>query len=199
MPVIPATRVVVVDAHLQREDTMPKRAVVAVPRSLNEAAQFLAEIGQEQRATDKIQSGLNAKVDELKAKAMVDVEPHQKNISELVEGLFAFAEAHRDELTNGGKHKTVEVPTGTFGWRMTPPAVKLRDVESILKSLKSLKLKRFIRTKEEVDKEAMLKEPETAKTVKGVSIGQHEEFIAKPSELEVEIAIEVDKLKKAAA
>ena len=46
---------------------------------------------------------------------------------------------------------------------------------------------------------AMLKEPETAKTVKGVSIGQHEEFIAKPSELEVEIAIEVDKLKKAAA
>ena len=178
---------------------MPKKAVVAVPKNLNEAAQFLAEIGQEQRATDKIRSILNAKVDELKAKAMADDEPHQKKISQLVEGLFAFAEAHRDELTDGGKRKTVEVPTGTFGWRMTPPSVKLRDVESILESLKALKLKRFIRTKEEVDKEAMLKEPETAKTVKGVSISQHEEFVAKPAELEVEIATLVDKLKKAAS
>ena len=178
---------------------MPKKAVIPVPKNLEEAAGFLAEIGQEQRATDKIRSGLNAKVDELKAKAMADGEPHQEKISQLVEGLFAFAEAHRDELTDGGKRKTVEVPTGTFGWRMTPPSVKLRDVESILESLKALKLKRFIRTKEEVDKEAMLKEPETAKTVKGVSISQHEEFVAKPAELEVEIATLVDKLKKAAS
>ena len=178
---------------------MPKRAVVPVPKNLNEAAQFLAEIGQEQRATDEIRSNLNAKVDELKAEAIADDEPHQKKISELVEGLFAFAEGHRNELTDGGKRKTVEVPTGTFGWRMTPPAVSLRAVKSVLKSLKSLKLKRFIRTKEEVDKEAMLKEPETAKTVQGVSISQHEEFVAKPAVLEVEIITRVDKLKRAAA
>jgi phage host-nuclease inhibitor protein Gam len=82
---------------------------------------------------------------------------------------------------------------------MTPPSVKLRDVEAILKSLKSLRLERFIRTKEEVDKEAMLKEADVAKTVKGVSISQHEEFIAKPAELEVEIATRVDKLKRAAS
>ena len=178
---------------------MPKKVVIAVPKSLDEAAQFLAQIGQEQRATDKIQSGLNTAVDKLKTQAMTDAEPHQKKVSQLVEGLFAYAEAHRDELTDGGKRKTVEVPTGTFGWRMTPPAVSLRDIESILKSLKSLKLKRFIRTKEEVDKEAMLKEPDVAKTVKGVSIGQREEFVAKPAVLEVEIATQVDKLKKAVA
>ena len=178
---------------------MPKRAVVAVPKSLDEAAQFLAQIGGEQRATDKIQSDLNVKVDKLKAEAMADDKPHQKKISELVEGLFAYAEAHRDELTDRGKRKTVKVPTGTFGWRMTPPTVSLRNVKSILENLKSLRLKRFIRTKEEVDKEAMLKEPKVAKTVKGVSISQHEEFVAKPSELEVEIAIQTDKLRKAAA
>ena len=178
---------------------MPKKAVIPVPKNLEEAAGFLAEIGQEQRATDKIRSGLNAKMDELKAKAMADDEPHQKKISQLVEGLFAYAEANRAELTDGGKRKTVEVPTGIFGWHMTPPAVKLRDVELILESLKSLKLERFIRTKEEIDKEAILKEPNVATTVKGVSISQHEEFVAKPSELEVEIATQVDKLKKAAS
>jgi len=82
---------------------------------------------------------------------------------------------------------------------MTPLSVSLRDAESILKSLRSLGLQRFIRIKEEVSKEAMLKEPDVAKTVKGVSISQREEFVAKPAELEVEIATQVDKLKKAAS
>jgi len=31
---------------------MPKKAVVAVPKNLEEAALFLAQIGKEQRATD---------------------------------------------------------------------------------------------------------------------------------------------------
>ncbi|MBU2109661.1 host-nuclease inhibitor Gam family protein [Patescibacteria group bacterium] len=178
---------------------MLKKVVIAVPKSLDEAAEFLAQMGKEQRATDVIQSGLNAEVDRLKAKAMAGAKPHQDKISQLVEGLFAFAEAHRDELTDHGKRKTVEVPTGTFGWRMTPLSVSLRDAESILKSLRSLGLQRFIRIKEEVSKEAMLKEPDVAKTVKGVSISQREEFVAKPAELEVEIATQVDKLKKAAS
>ena len=178
---------------------MPKKVVIAVPKSLDEAAQFLAQIGEGQRAADKIQLDINTKVEQLKAQAMADVKPHQEKISQLVEGLFAYAEVHRDELTDGGKRKTIEVPTGIFGWRMTPPAVSLRDVKSILKNLKSLGLKRFIRTKEEIDKEAILKEPNVATTVKGVSISQHEEFIAKPAELEVEIATQVDKLKKAAS
>lgn len=175
---------------------MPKKVVIAVPKSLDEAAQFLAQIGEEQRATDKIQSDLNAEVDKLKTKAMADIDPYQKKISQLIEGLFAYAEAHRDELTDGGKRKTVEVPTGIFGWRMTPPAVSLHNVKSILEGLKSLGLKHFIRIKEEINKEAMLKEPELAKTVKGVSISQREEFVAKPAELEVEITTQVDKLKK---
>lgn len=178
---------------------MPKKTVIAVPKSLDEAAEFLRQIGEKQRDIDTIKSGLNVKVDKLKDEAMANAKPHQDKVSKLVEGLFAYAESHRDELTDGGKRKTVEVPTGTFGWRMTPPSVSLRDVESILKSLKSLALQRFIRIKEQVDKEAMLREPETAKTVKGVSISQHEEFVAKPAELEVEIATQVDKLKKAAS
>ena len=183
----------------ERRFVMPKKVVIAVPKSLDEAAQFLAQIGKEQRATDKIRSNINTKVEKLKAKAMADAEPHQEKISQLVEGLFAYAEAHRDKLTDSGKYKTVKVPTGIFGWRMTPPAVSLRNVKSILESLKSLGLECFIRTNEEIDKEAMLKEPELAKTVKGVSISQHEEFITKPAELEVEIATQVDKFKKAAS
>jgi len=179
--------------------TIPKKAVIDVPKSLEEAAKFLAQIGSEQRSIDMIQSNLNTEVEKLKAKVVARVESREDRISRLVEGLFAFAEVNRDKLTDNGKRKTVEVPTGWFGWRMTPPAVSLRKVASILESLHSLGLERFIRLKEEVNKEAMLAEPDVAKKVKGVSIGQHEEFIAKPAELEVEITARVDKLKKSVA
>ena len=174
-----------------------KHQVVPVPQDLNEVTQFIALIGGRQRAVNEIELDLNTKVEDLKAEAITETKPHQEKISQLVEGLFVYAEAHRNELTDGGKHKTVEVPTGTFGWRMTPLSVSLRDAKSILKSLKSLGLKRFIRIKEEINKEAMLKEPEIAKKVEGVTINQHEEFIVKPDKLEVEIISNVDKLKKA--
>lgn len=176
---------------------MLKKAVIPMPGNLDEAAQFLAQIGEEQRAIDKVQSDLNTEVDELKTKAMADTKPHQDKIFQLIEGLLAYAGVRRDELTDGGRRKTVETPTGIFCWRMTPPAVSLHNVKSILESLKLLGLNRFIRIKEEIDKEAMLKEPDVAEAVEGVSISQHEEFVVKPAKLEVEITTRVDKLKKA--
>ena len=181
------------------KQTRIKRLVTPVPQNLDEAAKFLRSIGQEQRKIDGIQSTLNQEIDVLQSKLMDDAKPHEEKISQLVEGLFAFAESNRDKLTDSGKHKSVELPTGLFGWRMTPPAVSLRDVESVLAILKSFGLKRFIRTipeKEEVNKEAMLKEPDIAETVKGVSISQREEFIVKPMELKVEIVSDIKKLKK---
>ena len=39
---------------------MAKKAVIPVPKSLDEAAEFLAQIGKEQRASDKIKSILRS-------------------------------------------------------------------------------------------------------------------------------------------
>ena len=176
-----------------------KHVVVPIPASLEEAAEFIGRIGKEQREIDRIQNELNKAVEKLKSESMSETQGHEVNISKLFEGLFVFGQSHRDELTEDGKKKTVEVPTGIFGWRMTPPAVSLKNVKQILKELVKRRLKQFIRVKREVDKEAMLKEPELAASVKGVSIGQHEEFMVKPAELEVEITSDVSKLKKVAS
>jgi phage host-nuclease inhibitor protein Gam len=177
---------------------MPKRKVVVnIPKDLHEAAFFLAQIGEAERASLVVQANLNAQVDTLKASAIAAVKPHQVRMKELLEGLYIFAERNRTELTEGGKRKSVELPTGIIGWRMTPPSVELEGVENIIESLKTLKLERFIRTKEEVNKEAMLREPEIATTVQGVTITQKEEFMAKPAQLEVEIVTRATKhLKK---
>lgn len=178
--------------------TRIKRPVTPVPKDLEEAAKFLNEIGHEQRKIDKIKTTLNDEIKRLEDKVMVDVKVHEERTTQLVEGLFAFAESQRDKLTDGGKHKTVKVPTGIFGWRLTPLSVSIRKTQLVLKALKELGLNRFIRVKTEevINKGAMIKESEIAKTVKGVTISQHEEFVVKPIELEVEIASRVQKLKK---
>ena len=96
--------------------------------------------------------------------------------------LSAFCEANRDELTDGGKTKTIKFLAGEVRWRLTPPGVSLTGVKSIIAYLKKRpSLERFLRVTYTVDKEAMLKDQKAALQVPGVSIGQHEEFIIEPN------------------
>ena len=176
-----------------------KKKVIGVPKDLVEAADFIKKIGDKQREINKIKDNLNGKIEKLKEQAVNDSIGYQDGIDCLLEGLFVYASANRDDLTDNGKKKTVALPTGSFAWRLTPPSVSLRKIDEVVNALKQLNLSRFIRIKEEVDKEAMLKEPAVAKTVSGVTISQHEEFFVKPSEVDVAISAKVDKLKKAAA
>ena len=98
----------------------------------------------------------------------------------------AWCESRRDELTNNGKTKTGTFNTGEVQWRQRPPSVGIRGADSVLESLRTLGLVRFIRTKEEVNKEAMLNEPELAATVAGVTIKTGvEDFVITPFEQEV--------------
>ena len=56
-----------------------------------------------------------------------------------------------------------------------------------MESLRTLGLHRFIRTKDEVNKEAMLNEPELAATVAGVSVIKgKEDFAITPFEVETQ-------------
>ncbi|MFH2013564.1 MAG: host-nuclease inhibitor Gam family protein, partial [Patescibacteria group bacterium] len=54
-------------------------------------------------------------------------------------------------------------------------------------ALKDLGLSKFIRTKEEVNKQAILESPEEVKDIKGLSISQIEEFVVKPRFLDREV------------
>ena len=61
-----------------------------------------------------------------------------------------------------------------------------KGIVGILESLLNLGLFRFIRTKEELNKEAMLAEPDIARSISGVTIREGvEEFVIKPNDEEV--------------
>ncbi len=172
-----------------------KREALSVPQTIMEAAEILGQIGHKEREIQKINTQLNDQIEQMKAIESDKLSPIEEERDQLVDALFAFAESRRDELTEKGKSKTVKLLTGKLSWRTTPPRVNLREKEAILARLKELGLGRFIRVKEEVDKEAMLKESEVAQTVKGVSVSQTENLVIEPSEVDVEILRKINSKK----
>lgn len=168
----------------------PKKAkalAVRVPQTMQEAEELLAEIGRLQREVGTIERDMNDELAQVKQDYSDDAAPINAQIDEDFAALHTWAEANREELLKHGG-KTAKLATGELSWRVTPPSVRVTGAAVVLKTLRRLGLARFIRTKEEIDKTAILSEPEAVQGVKGISISQHEEFVAKPFESEIEKA-----------
>jgi phage host-nuclease inhibitor protein Gam len=103
-------------------------------------------------------------------------------------GLETWAAAHRSELTRDGRQKTARFAAGEVSWRNRPARVTLRNIKDLIPRIVGLGLADlFIRTKYEINKEAMLANPEMASSIEGVSIGSGgEDFVVKPFETELE-------------
>lgn len=162
-------------------------ANIAVPQTKDEARSYVARVGVLNRQIARDQANLNDRIAKLKEAAEVAAAPLQEEADRLTEGLKIWGEANRRELTGGDKTKTVDLGTGEIKWRLQPPRVTIRGgVEAVIEACKRLGLQRFVRTKEEISKEAMQSEAEIARTIPGVSIGSEgEAFVVEPFEVEL--------------
>ena len=161
-------------------------AADAVPQTRDEVAAAIAEIGEAQRERDRIQADKNDALAALREQYEQQAAPHAERIKTLARGVQAWCEAHRDELTQSGKVKTYAFASGEVRWRMRPPSVAIRAADVVIETLKALGLGRFVRTKEEVNREAILADPEAVSGIKGVSITQKEDFVVVPWDTELE-------------
>lgn len=153
-----------------------------VPQSAEEAAKLLQQIGIDRRELDAIQYKLNAKVERVKAEAEYEAAPLRNRLAELTRGLEIWATANRQALTQG-KTKTITLASGVLRWKLSPPAIKLTKPTEVLAVIRELGLAQFLRTKVEIDKEALLKAPDQAAKIPGVAIVQAETFEAEPTGL----------------
>lgn len=156
-----------------------------VPQSKDEADEMIKELGETRRHVARIQADMNDQLASIKEEFEKDAEPFKERGKELMSGLEDWCSANRQELTKG-KVKFIQFKNGEVKWRLRPPRVALRGVDAIIDNLRGLGLERFIRTKEEVNKDALLNEPDVAKGVAGVTIGtEGEDFIVEPFEDEI--------------
>lgn len=153
-----------------------KRNIPLIPKDIEHVAELLAVIADEQREVEKIEAKLNEEVEGLKLEASEKAQEHVNTINDMLGAIFLFGDANRKELTDSGRVKTIKTPTGSFGWRINPPSVEIRGkMKTVITALKKAGLVRFIRSKPELNKEAMLLEPDVATTIKGIKIKRDEE------------------------
>ena len=177
-----------------------KTIAVAVPASQAEAERLLADIGRLQRQVVRTETEMNDVLISVKDKFEKLAQPLNEQIETKFQALHIWAEANRSILLIG-KSKTAKLSTGELLWRNTPPAVKFKrgvKVEAIVAALEAAKLGDLVRTVKEVNKEAILAEPERVAGIAAIEIKSREEFVAKPFESQIERAEPVKKTVKAA-
>ena len=165
-----------------------RAANLPVPQSREEAAKYVHDIGALQRRIIRIEAEMNDLVAEAKKEAEESASPLRAEMEQLTNGLRIWADANRDTLTEQGRRKYADLGTGRIEWRFSPPRVTIRGLEQVIERIKALGLSaKFLRVKEEVNKEAMLAAPETAQSIVGVAIGTAgESFSVEPFESDIE-------------
>ncbi len=166
--------------------TRVKATATNVPQTREEAQTWIKQLGDAQRELGVVSAKMNDELAEITDTYKPQINALQDKAKELQKGIQTWCEAHRAELTDS-KTKTANLVTGEVSWRQRPPSVTIRGKDAVLDSLRSLGLMQFIRTKEEINKDAMLNEPDIAASVAGVSIKTGvEDFVIKPFEQAVE-------------
>lgn len=158
-------------------------AQVWTAQSRDDVATAIGNIGKLSRDIDVLTARMNDEIAVITEKYQPEIDRIRNDLFPLQAGIQTWCEAHRAELTQAGKIKTANLITGQVSWRIRPPSVSIRGTGAVLELLKSKGLERFVRTKEEPNKEAMLADPDAVRTIPGISIVSGvEDFVIEPFE-----------------
>lgn len=155
---------------------MAKKPILAVPKNTLEANASLYRIGTIDRDIADIETSLAAAIATLQNEAVAKLKSLVDERKDRLVGLEQFAVDNRADILADGR-KSVELAAGVIGWRMTPLKVVLArgGEKKALETLKRLRLQKYIRTKESLDKQSLLRErPE----ITGIRYVQREAFFA---------------------
>ena len=142
----------------KKKTRIKQAALTAAVQSRVEASAQIRRIGDLAREVKRLEAEMGDKQAAIEQEYNELADPLR---AELTGGVQAYCEANREELTEGYKTKTVDFVTGVVKWRADPPSVRVTGVAAVLAYLKEkTALARFVRLKEEINKEAILNEAE---------------------------------------
>ncbi|MFM2056071.1 MAG: hypothetical protein RLY71_456 [Pseudomonadota bacterium] len=166
-----------------------KAIATPVPQSKTAVAEAIRRLGDIKRQFERIKTVMNDQIAAI-------TEEHQKHLAPLADemqaiqtGVQTWCEAHRVDLCgeNDKLGKTANLVTGEVGWRQRPPSVRVTGADAVIETLQRLHLDPFIRTKLEVNKEAILNDPDQVRGVAGITlVSGVEDFFVIPFEATAE-------------
>ena len=169
--------------------TRIKQPAIEAAQDKAEVTAFIRQIGDLQREVKRLETEAGDKKAVIEEEYAAKAAPMCAEIMSLTERVAAYCEAHKDELTENGKTKTVDFTTGLIKWRIRPPSVKVTGVAAVLAWLSEKSaFAEFVRTKKEIDKDAILNQKERFSDgqVPGIKIMSGlEDFVIEPTEQEL--------------
>lgn len=147
-------------------------------------------LGDLQREFERRRGEMNDAIAAITQEHQPHLEASAARIKALQEGVQSWCEAHRVELcgVDDKQGKTANFVTGTVSWRQRPPSVSIRGADAVIETLDRMGLTRFVRSKDEINKEAILNEPDAVRGIAGIKIVTGiEDFIVQPFEAKAEV------------
>ena len=164
-----------------------KALAVQAPQSRDEVVEHIRIIGDLTRARTRLAATMNDGIAELQEQYAQQADPINERITALQAGVHVWCEANRASITQNNKVKFADFVTGTVKWRAGRESVGLRKIEAVIEALKTNGLSRFVRTKEEVNKDAILADPKAVAGIAGITINSgDEEFVIEPHDQELQ-------------
>lgn len=121
-------------------------------KSLEEADQVLREMCEIEARIEGIDGDADERIAEIKKAAAAEGKPLRDRYKSCVKAIEAYARYFRAELFRD--RKTLDRTFGSFGFRKAPDSINVgKDTAELLQKFG---LKKYVRTKIEPDKEAML-------------------------------------------
>ena len=174
---------------MAKKQRLKAAAQMWVAQSQDDVAATIRQIGEVSRDATRLEANMNDDIAAITDKYQALILPKLDRLKTMQKGVQIWCEANRDTLTNGGKVKNFSFITGQIQWRKRPPSCRITGAEAVIETLKRLGLGRFVRSKDEINKEAILNEPEAVSGVAGVSVVTGvEDFVIEPFEQEVRAA-----------
>jgi len=145
-------------------------------KDLPAANTAMAMIAELKRKITAIEAQMNEDIDKVKLEAKALAAPLHIRLSEIENGLLAFAEYNKDDLFKS--KRSVEIECGSLGYRRSKevaPKPK-KTWKMILKTIKEMGFKDAIRTKESVNKDELHGWPDERLDVIGARRVQKDTF-----------------------
>jgi phage host-nuclease inhibitor protein Gam len=179
-----------------------KGTAAEAPATASEATLMIGEYVQVERDKALERLAAEAAIDRIKQQRDQRLAELEAEAKPLFAGLKAWWEAGgKDELAKG--KRSAELAGAKIGIRLTPPAVKFRrgvkaaDVIAWLRDLRWARAKDFLRTKIDLDRQAVIKAVSADEEI-GDKFAAHL-FIEQTDEFFIDTGLDEDELKKEVA
>lgn len=165
-----------------------KKKVILIPQNQEELIEYLKDLNRAARAKETLEGKVQEKKEAIERIYAEDFRILDETIAARAEGIYLYCRANRAVLTQNNKTKTVAIPGGTVLWRLNPPSVEVSDEQAAIGELLLKDLNKFVRTKREINKEAILQDKDSLPKLKFLQVKEGDEvFAIKPADVKIEL------------